>query len=55
LGKPLLANEDQHIIALATDASVSVNRDLPVLDLNDVGKIAEFIEEFCQQAQPAYA
>ncbi|MEX1200902.1 MAG: molybdenum cofactor guanylyltransferase MobA [Methylophaga sp.] len=55
LGKPLLANEDQHIIALATDAAVSVNRDLPVLDLNDVGKIAEFIEEFCQQAQPAYA
>lgn len=55
LGKPLLANEDPHIIALATDTAVSVNRDLPVLDLNDIGKIAEFIEEFCQQAQPAYA
>ncbi len=55
LGKPLLANEDQYIIALASDAAVSVNRDLPVLDLNDVGKIAEFIEEFCQQAHPSYA
>ncbi|MDX1573390.1 MAG: molybdenum cofactor guanylyltransferase MobA [Methylophaga sp.] len=55
LGKPLLADEDPHIIALATDAPVNINRDLTVLDLNDVGKIAEFIEEFCQQAQPAYA
>lgn len=55
LGKPLLANDDPHIIALASDAKVSLNRDLPVLDLNDIGKIAEFIEEFCQQATSAYA
>lgn len=55
LGKPLLANEDPHIVALATDAPVNLNRTLPVLDLNDAGKIAEFIEEFCQQAKPTYA
>lgn len=54
LGKPLLADDDPQIIALATDAPVSLNRKLPVLDLNDTGKIAEFIEEFCQQAKPSY-
>lgn len=55
LGKPLLANADQHIIAVACDAPVSLQRDLPVLDLNDIGKIAEFITAFIQQTGQNHA
>lgn len=51
IGKPLLANDDPQIIAVATDADIALNRELPVLNLNDIGKIAEFIEEFCQKAK----
>lgn len=46
VGKPNLADDDDSIVAVATDEKVAVNG-LPVLDLNDVPAIADFIEEFC--------
>ena len=54
LGKPLLAHDDRQIVALATDAPVSLDRELPVLDLNDIGKITQFIETFCQQSKTSH-
>jgi molybdopterin-guanine dinucleotide biosynthesis protein B len=41
LGKELLHPQDPQIVAIATDAALSVT--LPVLPLGDPGKIAEFI------------
>lgn len=41
LGHPLLANDDSHIIAVATDIPVTTT--LPVLDLNNVGEVADFV------------
>lgn len=55
LGKPLMANDDQQIIAVASDAVLILDRQLPVLDLNNIGKIADFIEEFCKQARSTHA
>lgn len=44
LNKPLLAETDTHIIAIASDAPVfSKSSRLPVLDLNNPAEIAEFI------------
>jgi len=41
LDRPLLANTDPHIIAVASDALAPTS--LPVLDLNDIPAIAEFV------------
>lgn len=41
LGKPLLADGDPHIIAVATDGEAA--SELPVLDLNDHDAIAHFV------------
>ena len=41
LDRPLLANTDPHIIAVASDAPAPTN--LPVLDLNNLPAIAEFV------------
>jgi molybdopterin-guanine dinucleotide biosynthesis adapter protein len=46
LGRPLLANFDPYIIAVATDESDTVRIGIPVLDLNRPEDIAEFI---CQR------
>jgi len=45
LGKPLLYPNDHNIIALATDVPSSKQIQLPVLDLNDIDEIAEFIKK----------
>lgn len=50
LNKPLLANEDNHIIAIASDAAVVTQ--LPVLNLNNAEEIAAFILKW-MQAQSA--
>ena len=42
-GQPLIAPEDQTIVAVASDASVAIDR--PVLDLNDTAAIANFIAQ----------
>lgn len=44
---PLMAGEDPHIIAIATDAPVASA--LPVLDLNDPAAIAEFVGAWLEQ------
>jgi len=45
LGKPLLYPNDSSIIALATDFSPDNINQLPVLDLNDIYEIADFIKK----------
>ena len=42
-GQPLIAPEDETIVAVASDASVAIDR--PVLDLNDTALIANFIAQ----------
>ena len=43
LGKPFLCQNDASVIALACDASPPAGIEIPVLDINDVNAIAEFI------------
>lgn len=54
-GKPLLAVEDPHIVAIATDDAAGVRavapRDLPILDLNDVPAVMAFIIDYCGLSQ----
>jgi molybdopterin-guanine dinucleotide biosynthesis protein B len=45
-GKPLLASEDPHIVAILADRPVS-DTALPVIDLNDIAAIADFIMRHC--------
>jgi molybdopterin-guanine dinucleotide biosynthesis protein B len=42
LGKPLLQNDDPHIIAVASDQNIK-NLSVPVFDLNNIIGIADFI------------
>jgi molybdopterin-guanine dinucleotide biosynthesis protein B len=44
VGKPLLCLTEEHIVAVASDAPVP-QADVPVLDINDVAAIADFILE----------
>ena len=44
LGKPLLAERDAHIIAVAADGAVETA--LPVLDLNNPVQVAEFVQKW---------
>ncbi|MEQ8227399.1 MAG: molybdopterin-guanine dinucleotide biosynthesis protein B [Rhodospirillales bacterium] len=46
VGKSLLAAEDDTIVAVASDASVD-GVTCPVLDMNDVGAVADFIVAHC--------
>ncbi len=43
LGFPLLCQTDENIIAVAIDEELGINIDIPVLDLNNVEQIANFI------------
>ena len=43
LNKPLIFPEDDNVIAVATDETLTVTTDLPLLDLNDAVDVAEFI------------
>ena len=45
-GQPLIAPEDETIVAVASDASVAIDR--PVLDLNDTASIADFIAQYLE-------
>jgi molybdopterin-guanine dinucleotide biosynthesis protein MobB len=45
LGKPLLYPNDAGIIAFATDVPPSEEIQLPVLDLNNIDEIADFIKD----------
>lgn len=46
LGKPLIAANDENVIAVATDEPEKVDTSLPLLELNAPQKIAQFIEQF---------
>ena len=45
-GKPLLAAEDQNIVAVLVDGPKPETK-LPVIDLNDIGAIADFVLRHC--------
>jgi len=45
-GQPLIAPEDEAIVAVASDTPVEIDR--PVLDLNDTAAIANFIEQYLE-------
>jgi molybdopterin-guanine dinucleotide biosynthesis protein B len=46
LGKPLLCAEDRHIVAVASDGQPG-NIPVPLLDLDDVEAIADFVIDHC--------
>jgi len=46
-GKPLLSTGDASVVAVATDTPGTVAVSVPVLDLNDIGAIADFIVDRC--------
>ena len=52
LGKPLLYPSDSHIIAIATDSALATATHLPLLDLNDIKAIADFI--LCYYQKPPH-
>ena len=52
LGKPLLFESDDSIIALASDGPIDRHCPLPLLDLNDAPMIAEFILRYCEGFSP---
>ncbi len=43
VGKPLIFPEDSDIIAIATDGELSEQTNLPLLDINDIQAVAEFV------------
>jgi molybdopterin-guanine dinucleotide biosynthesis protein MobB len=43
-GHPLLYEDDDSIVAVASDESISLSRALPLLDVNNPESIAEFID-----------
>jgi len=49
LGKPLMCTHDKNIIALATDADVTVTPATQLLDLNNAHQIAEFIISYVKK------
>lgn len=50
VGKPLLCNDDPHVVAVASDAKVAGLR-VPLFDLNDIDGIADFIINHCGLAR----
>jgi len=53
LGKPVLATNDEHIIAIATDAAIDKtalkNKILTYLDMNNIDEISDFVVRYSQQ------
>ena len=47
VGKPLLATDDQSIVAVLSDQPIE-NLSLPVLDLNNIPAVGDFIVDFCR-------
>jgi molybdopterin-guanine dinucleotide biosynthesis protein B len=45
-GKPLLATDDPNIVAVLVDGPTPETK-LPVIDLNDIGDIADFVMRHC--------
>jgi molybdopterin-guanine dinucleotide biosynthesis protein MobB len=55
VGSPLIFPDDPNVIAIATDAPLPRPATLPVLDLNDVDAIADFVRQFLISAQSSGA
>ena len=55
LGKPLMFPDDASIIALATKGEPGIPCELPVLDINDVPSIFNFIVSSFLTEQPGFA
>jgi molybdopterin-guanine dinucleotide biosynthesis protein MobB len=52
-GSPLIHPEDPAVIAVASDAPLALPPGLPLLDLNDVDGIAQFVQAFCARGGQA--
>lgn len=50
LGLPMLFAANQAVIAIATDQPTAVNTDLPILDMNQPAKVAEFMVTYIRNA-----
>lgn len=48
LGRDLMHGEDKNIIAFAADEPVAMQRDIPVLDINNPAAILEFVQGYLQ-------
>lgn len=46
-GKPLLALQDDHVVAIACDGELTEAKDRPHLNLNNIPAIADFILDYC--------
>lgn len=49
LGKPMLAGDDPHVVAIASDSPLP-SAPVPVVDLNDVDAVADFVVKHCASA-----
>jgi len=49
VGKPLIFPEDSSVIAIATDGELGQETKIPVLDINDIQVMAEFVADFTRQ------
>ncbi len=47
LGKPLMCPNDPYIVAVASDAPIVKSVDIPILDINEPGDIADFVIARC--------
>lgn len=56
IGKPLLAVEDAHVIAVATDGAKEGNGldavSVPLIDIDDLHAIADFVQAYCAAESP---
>lgn len=50
LGKALLCKNDEHIFALLTDHPIPLKRNIPVLDLNDLSTISQFVSDWVESS-----
>ena len=48
LAKPFLYTQDNNIIAIATDENIQLERDIALLDINNIKQIADFIINYIQ-------
>lgn len=47
VGKPLIFPEDDRVVAVATDGELGEKTALPILDLNDISSIADYVLNEC--------
>jgi len=50
LEKALLCEKDEHIFALLTDQPIELTRNIPILDLNDLNAISQFVSDWVESS-----